>query len=136
MHALTYDILTRGKRDILIFSESVETSNNTASPIWHTSKISPSNHTTSTRQARYDNIEEAQLAIRAYKGGKPKTEEKFQNWCKHSLGIDHLLIQELWAWFSKLEETTSNDVVPDIPNQFTTIDEAKLGLFYFRFISK
>ena len=82
----------------------------------------------SPKATRYDNIEDAQCAIRSYRGGKPKTEEKFQNWCKCSMRINSEIIPELWIWYSQQNRETDSGMTDHPANQYGSIDEAKLGL--------
>ena len=79
---------------------------------------------------RYDNIEDAQQAITAYKGGKPKSEEKFANWCRCSLGISPAIMEELWTWYNNQNNGVPMDVPQNIHNQYSTMDEVKLGMIF------
>ena len=69
--------------------------------------------------------------FRAYKGGRPKSEAKFKNWCRSSLTIDESLHTQLWHWFSQdYPRETSEETINTPSNQYATIDEVKLGTFF------
>ena len=69
--------------------------------------------------------------FRAYKGGRPKSEAKFKNWCRSSLNIDESLHTQLWNWFSQdYPRETSKETINTPSNQYATLDEVKLGTFF------
>jgi len=96
------------------------------SPIWHVGPVPEAARQRKT--ARFGSLEEAQCAIRAYKGGKPKLKHKFENWCKSSLSIDASLVDDLWIWYSEARDPEVSQPSQGIPNQFANLDEAKLAI--------
>jgi len=84
---------------------------------------------------RHSEIEDAKSAIRAYRGGKPKYEDSFFNWCKNNLRIDEEIISELWQWYHETEliEDEDDDISYEQDkninsNQYRSIDEVKMAL--------
>jgi len=110
------------------FSEEILSSAENQQKIWNLAPV-PRESTSKNSRARYTNLEEAQCAIRAYKGGRPKSEAKFKNWCRSSLNIDESLHTQLWNWFSQdYPRETSEETINTPSNQYATIDEVKLAI--------
>jgi len=110
------------------FSEEIMSSTN-EQKTWNLAPVPRESTSSKSSRIRFSNMEEAQCAIRAYKGGRPKSEAKFKNWCRSSLNIDESLHAQLWTWFSQDYPRENSDNAINTPsNQFATIDEVKLAI--------